>query len=78
MKCQHRPTAIRIHPRTLDMIAALNGGVTPVITEKPSFFMIYCPGSDHEETDIIGEATYARTYTPMPGHLHSMTVTTID
>lgn len=76
--CEFQPIAIRVHRRTLDMITALNGGVTPEIEEKTTFFMIYCAGSDHEETEIISEETYARTYEPMPDHVHAMTVNTID
>ena len=76
--CDHPVIAFRVHNRTLDLITALNGGVTPEIEEKPTFFMIYCVGSDHEETDIISEETYNRTYEEMPSHLLTMQVTTID
>ena len=76
--CKHKPLAIRVLPRTLDLITALNGGVTPEIEEAPTFFMIYCHGSDHEETEIIDEATYRRTYGPMPDYTDSARPTTID
>jgi hypothetical protein len=78
MRCTHLPLAIRIRERTLSTITALNEGVTPEIEEKPTFFMIYCFGSDHEETAIIDEDTYARTYEPMPVHIDAMQVATID
>lgn len=76
--CNNLPLAIRIRNRTLSTITALNGGVTPQIEEKPTFFMIYCAFSDHEEAAIIDEETYARTYEPMPDYIDAMQVKTID
>jgi hypothetical protein len=76
--CDHLPLAIRITPRMLSTIASLNGGVTPEIEEAPTFFMIYCYGSDHEETEIISDETYKRTYEELPAHLDAMQVRTID
>lgn len=75
--CQHLPTAIRIRRRTLDMITALNGGVTPEIEKKTTFFLIHCHGSDHEDMEIIDEATYGHTYEPMPVYVDAMRVTKI-
>lgn len=76
--CTHQPIAIRIQERTLKMIAAENGGLEPQIEDVPTFFMIYCSGSDHEETAIIDEDTFNRTYKPMSSHVLGQFVTTID
>ncbi len=75
--CKHMPTAIRITRRTITMIRALD---TSVVLEgnEDKFFMIYCHGSDHEEYDVIGKATYDRTYEPLPLHVDAMQVNTID
>lgn len=76
--CTHQTLAIRVVERTLTMIAALNGGVEPSIERYPTYFMIYCVDSCHEESAIIDESTFNRTYGAMPGHVLSSYVTTID
>lgn len=76
--CTYPPIAYRVHPRTHDLITALNNGVAPKLEDKPAYFMLYCAGSDHEETAFIDEETYNRTYEEMPGHVLVMSVRTID
>lgn len=76
--CHFPSTAIRIRERTLDLIAAMNGGVAPEIAEKPTFFVIYCRGSHHSETDIMDEETFTRLHGHMPDHEDTMLVTPID
>lgn len=76
--CNFQPLAVRIVPRTLDMIAALNDGVTPELEAEPTYFMLYCADSDHEEAAIIDEPAFERTYGKMPGHVLAQYVHTID
>lgn len=77
-KCDHPVIAMQIHPKTLSMITALNGGVTPLIEEDTTYFMMYCVGSDHEDVEIIAKDTYDRTYEQMPDSILVMQVNTID
>lgn len=77
--CPHPASAIRVHRRTIDMIRALEPTVPLSIRGVDTlYFMIYCAGSDHEETEIITSEVYDRTYEAMPDHVHAMNVRTID
>lgn len=75
--CNHSTIAVRVHRRTISMIQALDDSVA-LEGNEDKFFMIFCVDSDHEEYSIIGEEPYARTYEPMPDHVHAMTVKTIN
>jgi hypothetical protein len=76
--CKSDVIAIKIHPHTLSMITAVNGGVTPEIEATPTYFMIYCVDTNHEETDIIAEDVFERTYGPMHPNVLATTVKPID
>jgi hypothetical protein len=76
--CPHKPIAIRVHRRTIDMIRALDDSVV-LEGNEDKFFMIYCADSDHEEYQTIDKETYDRTYEPMPPYVMAMSeVQTID
>lgn len=75
--CTYMPTAIRITRRTISTIQALEPSAV-LEGNEDKFFMIYCHGSDHEEYQIIDKETYDRTYQPLPDHIDSMQVQTID
>lgn len=47
--------AIRITPRTRDLIGFLNGGDEPNICEDATYFVVMCFGTDHEITDTFDE-----------------------
>lgn len=79
-QCPYLPVAIPVLTRTLDIITALNYGITPEINEATCthVFMIYCFGSDHEDREVISLETYDRTYSAMPDMALVAYVNTID
>lgn len=76
--CAYSALAVRLTPRTLSMITALNDEIEPEIRTYPEYFMIYCVDSDHEERAIIDEETFERTYGKMPDHVVATYVDPID
>lgn len=75
--CKFKPLAIRVHRRTINLIQSFDKKIE-LEGNEDKFFMIYCYGSDHEETEMIDQVTYDRTYEAMPELELVNTVNTID